>query len=586
MIHDSPLYIYCFALPFCPSSTWLHEYYSAVLSQEVRVIKGALAEWGACSRTISFKCRPLCLAYQEGAFAVGLTYNEIAILDAITGSQVAILTGHTDWVRSLAFSVDGIFLVSGGDDKTVKLWDVQTGGVVKTFCGHASWVLSVSISPDCTTIASGSGDRTIRLWHVQVGDCFCVIDGFEDQVTSVNFSPTNPQLLISASDDNTVQQWGIDGCQIGPTHEGEGVAFSPDGTQFVSWGGQVATVRNSDSRVVIAKLQTPSGNFQCCCFSPNSKLVAGSAGCTSYIWDTTGLDPHLIKTLNGHTYDITSLIFPSSLFSASYDNTVKFWQTDAPSTDPVTTDTESAPLTLSSIQSVSLQVKDGIAISSDKAGVVKIWDILTGLCRASFQTPAEGRTWRDVQLTEGRLIVVWHKDQKIYIWDGEKDEFLQVVDTPASSVMGVRISGDGSKVFCLAEKSIQAWSIWTGEPMGKVEMELEDEAYFDPFYVDGSKIWVCFKHSQAQGWDFGISGSSPIQLSNKLLDKPHLDLIGGTRWNTSPCIIKDPITGKEVFQLVGEYATPDEVQWDGQHLVVGYESGEVLILDFKHLLPQ
>jgi len=229
-------------------------------------------------------------------------------------------------------------------------------------------------------------------------------------------------------------------------------------------------------------------------------------------------------------------------------------------------------------------VRDGVAISSDSAGVVKTWDILTGLCKASFQTPTKGRIWRDVQLIEGRLIVVWHRDQKINIWDGEKGEFLQVVDIPGSSHSAVRISGDGSKVFCLVEKSIQAWSIWTGEFIGKVE--LKDYAQLDPLYVDGSKVWVCFKDSQTQGWDFGVSGSSPIQLSNTSLDAPHLNLVGGTKWETGPCIVKDAVTGKEVFQLVGRYATPDEVQWDGQYLVVGYVSGELLILDFKHVLPQ
>ena len=120
--------------------------------------------------------------------------------------------------------------------------------------------------------------------------------------------------------------------------------------------------------------------------------------------------------------------------------------------------------------------------------------------------------------------------------------------------------------------------------MGKVE--LEDEAYFDPLHVDGSKIWVCFTHSQPQGWDFGVSGSSPIQLSNTSLDKPYLNLIGGTRWSHSQCIIKDAVTGKEIFQLLGKYKTPDNVQWDGQYLVTGYDSGEVLILDFKHVLFQ
>ena len=50
--------------------------------------------------------------------------------------------------------------------------------------------------------------------------------------------------------------------------------------------------------------------------------------------------------------------------------------------------------------------------------------------------------------------------------------------------------------------------------------------------------------------------------------------------------IKDTVTGRVVFQLVGRYASPKGgVHWDGQYLVAGYESGEVLILDFNHNLP-
>ena len=62
------------------------------------------AEWGLCSRTVTFSSDPQALANWKDTIAVGLKSHNIVLLDAITGSQVAILSGHTDWVRSLAFS--------------------------------------------------------------------------------------------------------------------------------------------------------------------------------------------------------------------------------------------------------------------------------------------------------------------------------------------------------------------------------------------------------------------------------------------------------------------------------------------------
>ena len=111
----------------------------------------------------------------------------------------------------------------------------------------------------------------------------------------------------------------------------------------------------------------------------------------------------------------------------------------------------------------------------------------------------------------------------------------------------------------------------------------------DPLVVDGSRVWVHYKDSQTQGWDFGILDSTPIQLSIPPpdLDRPRLDLIDGTKSeSTGPSRIEDTVTGKEIFQLAGRYANPTTVQWDSQYLVAGYKSGEVLILDFIHMIPQ
>ena len=584
VISNSPSEIYHYALPFSPSESWLHECYSSELLQEVKVIKGFQAGWGMCSRTVHLDSHPTTLTCWKNTVAVGLHLGNITILNGISGTHLSTISGHTGFVASLAFSLDGVLLVSGGEDATVSLWDVQTGGAVKTFCGHTSWVWSVSISQDCAIIASGSEDNTIRLWNTKTGECNQTIVGDSTGVNSVNFSPTNSQLLVSGFNSGTIQQWDVGGQRTGLTYDGHEIAFSSDGAHFVShgWAETVATVRNFDSGEVVAKFQASSTDVEHYCFSPDGRFVAGASGSTIYVWDITNSDPRPIKTLIGHTKNITSLTFSSSLISSSDDQSIKFWQIGTSLVDLVATNSRPTPLAPAPIISVHLRADVGIAISSNSAGVVRTWDISTGICKASFHTPAQDHFPRDVWLLNGTLIFNWCIDRKMYIWDTKEAERLHIVDI--HQVWVSRPSGDGSKVFLLGNNSIQARSTWTGEIVG--EVIFEGEPLTNSLVVDGSRVWVHFEGSQSQGWDFGTPGSTPIQLSGippSSLDKPHLEFEIG---DTSPSRIKDTITGKEVFRLSGRHAEPTVTQWDGQYLVAGYSSGEVLILDLSQMTPQ
>ena len=361
----------------------------------------------------------------------------------------------------------------------------------------------------------------------------------------------------------------------------------------------------------MAKFHVANDNTSHCCFSPDGRLMAAAAGSTAYVWDTAGSDPHPIKTFVGHTRNITSLAFSSytSLISSSQDKSVKFWQIGTSSPDPVVADPEptphapsfidkwfsfwkidspsadlpmaspeSAPPTSAPIKSITLQAKDGIAISSHSDGVVRTWDVSTGLCTASFQTPGKG-DYCDAWLVNSGLISVWHVHREIHIWDVEKKEPLHTADATGHNISSIRISGDGTKVFCLFQGFIQAWYILTGEVVGQIELKFSrpDRS----LTVFGSKVW--FNSStllEPLGWDFGIPGLSPVRLTNAPLPHPN-----DTKWwDISQSRIKDTISGKVVFQLAGRFAKPTDSQWDGQHLVAGYSSGEVLILDFNHVL--
>jgi len=580
IIYTVPSHIYHSVLPFLPSSSWLYKCYNAELSSlVVKVVKGLPPEWGSCSCTISLGHIPFALSYWGNIIAVGLLHGDIIIIDAVTGGQTAVLSGHTDIVRSLTFSSDGKSLVSGSEDKTVKLWDVQTGGVVKTFSGHTSVIWSVSISADCTKIASGSSDNTINLWDIQTGWSYCVIQQ-QAWVCHVCFSPIDPWHLLSISD-NKIWQWNIGGHQIPPTYGGSHVAFSLDGTQSVSCDGRVVTVQNSDSKATVAEFHMAKST-SCCCFSPDGRLVAVAGGHTAYVWSIANSDPHLVETFSGHTGDIASLAFssPSSLVSVSYDKSVKFWQIGASSTAPVETDLESMSLTAAPIKSITLQAKDGIIITSDSDGVVRTWDISTGLCKASFQTPAKGYHKRHVQLIDGRLIFVWSQYPKVCIQDIEKGKLLWEVGGVVSNIEDLRISGDGSRVFYLDLSFIWALSIQTGEVVGKVDVEHSD--FFGSLIVVDSRVWVHYPRSEYQGWDFGTLGSSPVQLS----DVPTFHLSDTMVWDISLSGIKDTVTRKVVFQLSGRFAKPVDVQCHGCLLFASYISGEVLVLDINHILLQ
>ena len=60
-------------------------------------------------------------------------------------------------------------VVSGSDDKTVRVWDAVTGEVISTLTGHSDRVWSVSFSPDGSRIVSGSWDKTVRVWDAVTG---------------------------------------------------------------------------------------------------------------------------------------------------------------------------------------------------------------------------------------------------------------------------------------------------------------------------------------------------------------------------------------------------------------------------------
>jgi WD40 repeat protein len=190
--------------------------------------------------------------------------STVRIWDAVTGTELQTLRGHSDGVWCVAFSSVGNNVVSGSRDKTVRFWDALTGTELHTFHGHSHKVHSVAFSPDDACVLSGSSDNTVRIWDAIARTKQQTISGHSGQVNSVAFSP-NGKYVVSESTDSTVRTWD---------------AFT--GTELCT-------------------LQGHSGSVNSVVFSPDGRLLAsGSDHSTVYIWDAvTGT---LLKTLQGQAY--------------------------------------------------------------------------------------------------------------------------------------------------------------------------------------------------------------------------------------------------------------------------------------------
>jgi tetratricopeptide (TPR) repeat protein len=109
-------------------------------------------------------------------------------------------------VASVAFSLDGNRIVSGGGDNTIRVWDAANGKKVQTLEGHTEVVTSVAFSSDGKQIVSGSRDRTLKVWNATSGQATITLQGHLEGVTSVAWSRDGSRIA-SASNDKTIRIW-------------------------------------------------------------------------------------------------------------------------------------------------------------------------------------------------------------------------------------------------------------------------------------------------------------------------------------------------------------------------------------------
>jgi WD40 repeat protein len=294
---------------------------------------------------------------------------------AETAAEGRLFTGHTGKVVGVAFLPDGKKIISGDQDRMLRLWDVQTGKELHAFDAPAA-LTCVAVASAGNAIGAGTTGGEFRIWDAETfkgngvkfaGNSLAsavfapderrVVMGhqkglmvWEDNtghghsnakwaaITSVAPSKAGNYVLLGFAD-GAVRLWNVETSKEDlqwAAHAGEVLAVA------LSRDGKFAATAGADKQARLWSLQTGQGvhRFQGhtgrvlgVALSPDGHFaVTGSEDHTVRLWDArTGRE---LRRFTGHTEAVTSVAFSPDgrqVLSGGEDKTVRLWELAKPS---------------------------------------------------------------------------------------------------------------------------------------------------------------------------------------------------------------------------------------------------------------
>jgi WD40 repeat protein/tetratricopeptide (TPR) repeat protein len=347
---------------------------------------------------------------------------------------------HEGDVTFLAFSPDGLSLVTAGEDRAARVWDATRGDPLTPPLRHDAPVRFAAFSPDTRLLLTAGEDRTVRVWDLSAGTPQPPALAHDGPIFDVAFSPDG-RRIVTASRDGSASLWDAQTGQIqgAPLNHGTSVAkalFSPDGSRLATLteNGLVHVWDSGTGKLLFEPLRG-EGSFTELKFGPDGR--------------------HLLTAGPWASPDKKEAVL---------DGELRLWDVGTGREEKVLlrSETPLTPLDWS---------RDGTRLVTRwQARAARVWDAATGEPRASC-APVSTNPTLLVFSPDGERVAMASAYNaggraEVQIWVARTGEVLLPPLTHRGAIFDVRFSPDGRKLATASgDQTARIWDAATGQPL-------------------------------------------------------------------------------------------------------------------------